>query len=436
MHTHRLTTRELFEEASRLFPETRLVSREMNGSLFQTTLTQMGQRVNALGWALEAVGVAPGDTVGLMGWSSHRCVELFFAVTGLGATLIPMNPEEEIPKELPISLDWLFAAELVIPSLETRGVGGSPDIVAITEKRDHPRYAINVEALMAKHTTEQGYPWPKLAEWTPCLMNGGDDGKGFQIRTHRDVCLGTLSSAAHLGAQGNRAMLQPGYLFEYGSWDIFLVALVTGTGLVFSGVPNTGIAHGLRDMMVRERICVTRTSSLASHQLVLPGDTRTVALNEHGQPDHDSRGLSCHSFSPLFPMGCGDHRADGYELTGNHRENIALEIEKAMEFTTSFEMEGILMGSGLLKEAAVLFIKHPRWKKRPLAIVVPREMNEKKEVETQLFRHLAASLSVWAMPDEILFVERLPRTGVDKLSKQALHKSYENHFTQRGRHEL
>ena len=58
----------------------------------------LGERVGRLASALTALGVRPGDTVGVMDWDSHRYLECFFAVPMMGAVLhtvnIRLSPEQ------------------------------------------------------------------------------------------------------------------------------------------------------------------------------------------------------------------------------------------------------------------------------------------------------------------------------------------------------
>src|SRR5271165_6583560 len=50
-----------------------------------------GERVHRLAAALTALGVRPGQTVGVMDWDTHRYLECFFAVPMMGAVLHTIN---------------------------------------------------------------------------------------------------------------------------------------------------------------------------------------------------------------------------------------------------------------------------------------------------------------------------------------------------------
>ena len=50
-----------------------------------------GKRIHRLANALKDLGVAPGVTVAVMDWDSHRYLECFFAVPMMGAVLHTVN---------------------------------------------------------------------------------------------------------------------------------------------------------------------------------------------------------------------------------------------------------------------------------------------------------------------------------------------------------
>src|SRR5271168_1509075 len=49
------------------------------------------ERINRLAGGLAALGVRPGDTVGVLDWDTHRFLEAFFAIPMMGAVLQTVN---------------------------------------------------------------------------------------------------------------------------------------------------------------------------------------------------------------------------------------------------------------------------------------------------------------------------------------------------------
>jgi len=56
------------------------------------TYSAMYQRVLRLGGALRALGVTKGSKVGVIEWDSHRYLEMYFGIPGIGAILHTINP--------------------------------------------------------------------------------------------------------------------------------------------------------------------------------------------------------------------------------------------------------------------------------------------------------------------------------------------------------
>lgn len=82
-----LLIKNLLAESLKYEPQREIVYRD----LFRMTYAEFNQRVRRLANALTALGVEPGDTVAVLDWDSHRYLECFFGVTGIGAILHTIN---------------------------------------------------------------------------------------------------------------------------------------------------------------------------------------------------------------------------------------------------------------------------------------------------------------------------------------------------------
>lgn len=97
-------------------------------------------------------------------------------------------------------------------------------------------------------------------------------------------------------------------------------------------------------------------------------------------------------------------------------------IKSGGEWISSVEVENTLMGHPALKEACVFGVPHPKWIERPVAVAVIREGHEPDEAA--VLEWLAGKLAKWQMPDRVVFVETIPRTGVGKFLKRDLRERY------------
>jgi fatty-acyl-CoA synthase len=128
--------------------------------------------------------------------------------------------------------------------------------------------------------------------------------------------------------------------------------------------------------------------------------------------------------------------ADGWLKTGDvavvdHHGYIRLVdrskdvIKSGGEWISSVDVENELMANPKIAEAAVIGISHPRWQERPLACVVPKagETLTKEEV----LGFLEGRIAKWWMPDDVVFIEEVPKTSTGKFSKKDLRDRFADH---------
>ena len=95
-------------------------------------------------------------------------------------------------------------------------------------------------------------------------------------------------------------------------------------------------------------------------------------------------------------------------------------IKSGGEWISSVDLEGALMAHPDVLEAAVIAKPDDRWQERPLACVVRREGSEVSADE--LRDHLSSRVARWWLPDEIAFIDEVPKTSVGKFDKKVLRK--------------
>jgi fatty-acyl-CoA synthase len=93
-------------------------------------------------------------------------------------------------------------------------------------------------------------------------------------------------------------------------------------------------------------------------------------------------------------------------------------IKSGGEWISSVELENELMAHPKIAEAAVIGVAHPRWSERPLACVVPVAGQEITKQE--VLDHLADKVAKWQLPDDVVFIDEVPKTSVGKFSKKTL----------------
>ena len=110
---------------------------------------------------------------------------------------------------------------------------------------------------------------------------------------------------------------------------------------------------------------------------------------------------------------------DGYVRLMDRTKDL---IKSGGEWISSVEIENELMAHPKIREAAVIGVTHPRWSERPLACVVadPGETLTKEEI----LAYLAPKLAKWQLPDDVVFIDEVPKTSVGKFSKKTLRERF------------
>ncbi len=95
-------------------------------------------------------------------------------------------------------------------------------------------------------------------------------------------------------------------------------------------------------------------------------------------------------------------------------------IKSGGEWISSVDLENAIMLHEAVAEACVVAVPHPKWQERPVACVVLKEEyagNVKKE---DILEHLTPFVEKWSIPDEVFFIEEVPKTSVGKFMKSVL----------------
>ncbi|MFX0000669.1 MAG: long-chain-fatty-acid--CoA ligase [Candidatus Hodarchaeota archaeon] len=121
--------------------------------------------------------------------------------------------------------------------------------------------------------------------------------------------------------------------------------------------------------------------------------------------------------------GCID--SEGYLKITDRMKDV---IKSGGEWISSIDMENSILNHPGVLEAAVIGVPHPKWDERPLALIVLREGFQSMKKE-EIQGHLAKNFAKWQLPEEILFVESIPRTSVGKLDKKIMRTEYQDFFT-------
>jgi fatty-acyl-CoA synthase len=113
---------------------------------------------------------------------------------------------------------------------------------------------------------------------------------------------------------------------------------------------------------------------------------------------------------------------DGYVTIVDRTKDV---IKSGGEWISSVELEGTIMAHPKVLEAAVVGLAHSRWQERPVAYVVAKEEYRGDVTADEIREFLADRVARWWLPDEVRFIEEIPKTSTLKFDKKALRATAE-----------
>lgn len=101
-------------------------------------------------------------------------------------------------------------------------------------------------------------------------------------------------------------------------------------------------------------------------------------------------------------------------------------IKSGGEWISSQDLENAIMSHPKVLEAAVIALPHPKWQERPLACVVPKPDFKDSLTKDEILEHLKGRFAKMYMPDDVVFIEAVPKTSVGKFDKKVLRVQFKD----------
>ncbi|ACN14759.1 AcsM3 [Desulforapulum autotrophicum HRM2] len=104
-------------------------------------------------------------------------------------------------------------------------------------------------------------------------------------------------------------------------------------------------------------------------------------------------------------------------------------IKTGGEWVSSLELEDIASRHPAVSEAAAIGIADEKWGERPIVLIVLKEIYKGKDLEAEIKQafidqHDQGNLPKYGIPDKIIFVDAIAKTGVGKLDKKVIRGQY------------
>jgi fatty-acyl-CoA synthase len=100
-------------------------------------------------------------------------------------------------------------------------------------------------------------------------------------------------------------------------------------------------------------------------------------------------------------------------------------IKSGGEWISSIELENLAVAHPAVAQAAAIAIPHSKWQERPLLVVVLKP--GASATREELIEFYLGKVAKWWIPDDVVFVDKLPLTATGKLSKLQLRQQFSNY---------
>ncbi|MDP2270161.1 MAG: long-chain-fatty-acid--CoA ligase [Archangium sp.] len=320
------------EFASRFHSHVEVVTRTVEGPIVRTTWGTVAQRVRRLANALVGMGVKPGDRLATLAWNTQRHLELYFAVSGIGAVLHTINPRLP-PDQLAFIVNhagdsMLFFDTTFLPLAKHLASVPTPlqHFIALTDDAHMPENSglpnLRAYELLLPHQPDT-FEWPKLDENSAsslCYTSGTVGLPKGVLYSHRSTVLHSFAismvDALAISAQDVTLPVVP--MFHVNAWGVPYAAAMVGSKLVLPGAGMDG--KSLLELVETEKVTSAlgvptvwlgllaaaktagrKMSSL--RQVVIGGSACPPSMITAFQEEHGAKVLHAWGMTEMSPLG-------------------------------------------------------------------------------------------------------------------------------------
>ena len=263
-----LLTSSLLDYAAAYHGDREIVTRTLEGPIERSTYAKLSGRAKQLAHALRRLGVHEGERVGTLAWNTHRHMEAWYAISGIGAVCPTINPRLFPDQVAYIANDAEDSLILVdppfVPLLEAIAdrLSGIRAYVILTHRAHMPETrlpnALCYEEMIAPESTD--LTWPRLDENLAsglCYTSGTTGNPKGVLYSHRSNVIHALAtnSGDVVGLRAIDVAMPIVPMYHVNAWGIVYSAPMVGAKLVLPGARMD--AESLYELLESEGVTFT-----------------------------------------------------------------------------------------------------------------------------------------------------------------------------------
>ena len=186
--------------------------------------------------------------------------------------------------------------------------------------------------------------------------------------------------------------------------------------------------HGLTIAGIDVRIVDEAGSELAWDGTIM-GELQVrgpwICSSYYNDPRGDERGQAESFMDGWFRTGdVATIDSEGYIQIMDRTKDL---VKSGGEWISSVDLENAIMGHPKVMEAAVIAVAHPKWQERPVAAIAPFPQFRGQITKEEILEFLKDKVAKWWLPDDMIFIDAVPKTSVGKFNKRALREQFKDY---------